>query len=75
MLQTEQVLTLGAPEDRISIDRRCSGTTRRNRAGLDQALPAAWNGSVSTVTKFVRFARKWPASRSGTANRVGCHIC
>ncbi|MFI0420760.1 recombinase family protein [Spongiactinospora sp. 9N601] len=39
------------------IDRGFSGTTRRNRAGLDQALAAVWDGSVFTVTKFDRFAR------------------
>ncbi|GAA3466567.1 recombinase family protein [Nonomuraea roseola] len=57
MIQTEQLLTFGVPEDRIYIDRGFSGTIRRNRAGLDQALAAAWNGSVFTVTKFDRFAR------------------
>lgn len=31
-----------------------SGTTRRNRSGLDQALAAVWDGSVFTVTKFDR---------------------
>ncbi|MEV6039388.1 recombinase family protein [Nonomuraea sp. NPDC052116] len=54
--QTEQLLTLGVPEDRIYIDHGFSGTTRRNRAGLDQTLAAVWNGSVFTVTKFDRFA-------------------
>nr|WP_262496195.1 recombinase family protein [Nonomuraea sp. SYSU D8015] len=39
------------------MDRGFSGTTRRNRAGLDQAMAAVWNGSVFTVTKFDRFAR------------------
>ncbi|WP_206641605.1 recombinase family protein [Nonomuraea polychroma] len=57
VIQTEQLLTLGVPEDRIYIDRGFSGTTRRNRAGLDQALAAVWNGPVFTVTKFDRFAR------------------
>jgi DNA invertase Pin-like site-specific DNA recombinase len=56
-IQTEQLLTLGVPADRNYIDRGFSGTTRRNRAGLDQALAAVWNGSVFTVTKFDRFAR------------------
>lgn len=45
------------PEERIYIDRGFSGTTRRNRAGLDQALAAVWDDSVFTVTKFDRFAR------------------
>ncbi|WP_308250223.1 recombinase family protein [Sphaerisporangium fuscum] len=57
VIQTEQLLTLGVPEDRIYIDRGFSGTARRNRAGLDQALAAVWNGSVFTVTKFDRFDR------------------
>ncbi|MEV0201438.1 recombinase family protein [Nonomuraea sp. NPDC050691] len=57
VIQTEQLLTLGIPEERIYIDRGFSGTSRRNRAGLDQALAAVWNGSVFTVTKFDRFAR------------------
>lgn len=57
IIQTEQLLSLGVPEDRIYIDRGFSGTTRRNRAGLDQALAAVWDGSVFTVTKFDRFAR------------------
>lgn len=35
MIQTEQLLTLGVPEDRIYIDRGFSGTTRRNRRDLE----------------------------------------
>nr|WP_236667555.1 recombinase family protein [Nonomuraea sp. K271] len=57
IVQTEQLLALGVPQDRIYIDRGFSGTTRRNRAGLDQALAAVWDGTVFTVTKFDRFAR------------------
>ncbi|MFC5833135.1 recombinase family protein [Nonomuraea insulae] len=57
IIQTEQLLALGVPEDRIYIDRGFSGTTRRNRNGLDQALAAVWDGTVFTVTKFDRFAR------------------
>ncbi|MEV3927616.1 recombinase family protein [Actinomadura coerulea] len=34
-----------------------SGTTRRNRGGLDQELAAVWLANVFTVTKFDRFAR------------------
>lgn len=56
-IQTEQLQTLGVAPDRIYIDRGFSGTTRNNRAGLDQALAAVWDGSVFTVTKFDRFAR------------------
>ncbi|MFF5212321.1 recombinase family protein [Streptosporangium sp. NPDC000396] len=48
---------LGVPESRIYIDRGFSGTTRRNRAGLDQALAAVWDGTVFTVITFDRFAR------------------
>jgi DNA invertase Pin-like site-specific DNA recombinase len=57
VIQTEQLLALGVSTDRIYIDRGFSGTTRRNRAGLEQALAAVWDGSVFTVTKFDRFAR------------------
>ncbi|MEU7828626.1 recombinase family protein [Nonomuraea sp. NPDC049129] len=56
-IQTEQLLAVGVAEERIYIDRGFSGTTRRNRAGLDQALAATWDGTVFTVTKFDRFAR------------------
>jgi hypothetical protein len=40
-----------------TIDRGFSGTTRRNRGGVDQARAAVWPDSVFTVTKFDRFAR------------------
>lgn len=47
----------------------CGSTTaagndqaRRNRAGLDQALTAVWDGPVFTVTKFDRFARNTAAA-------------
>jgi DNA invertase Pin-like site-specific DNA recombinase len=56
-VQTEQLQVPGVDPDRIYIDRGFSGTTRTNRAGLDQALAAMWDGSVFTVTKFDRFAR------------------
>jgi DNA invertase Pin-like site-specific DNA recombinase len=56
-VQTEQLAALGVTPDRIYIDRGFSGTSRRNRAGLDQALAAVWDGSTFTVTKFDRFAR------------------
>jgi DNA invertase Pin-like site-specific DNA recombinase len=56
-VQAEQLQALGVAPDRIYIDRGFSGTTRNNRAGLDQALAAVWDGSVFTVTKFDRFAR------------------
>ncbi|GII82323.1 resolvase [Sphaerisporangium siamense] len=56
-IQAEQLRALGVPEDRIYIDRGFSGTTRRNRNGLDQALAAVWDSSVFTGTKFDRSAR------------------
>jgi DNA invertase Pin-like site-specific DNA recombinase len=56
-IQVEQLTGLGVAADRVYIDRGFSGTRRNNRAGLDQALAAAWPGSVFTVTKFDRFAR------------------
>jgi hypothetical protein len=66
IIQTEQLLALGVAEDRIYIDRGLlSGTTRRNRVGLDQALAAVWDGTVFTVTKFDRSGgRSWPCIRS-----------
>jgi DNA invertase Pin-like site-specific DNA recombinase len=39
-VQAEQLQALGVAPDRIYIDRGFSGTTRNNRAGLDQALAA-----------------------------------
>lgn len=56
-MQTEQLVALGVAEERIYIDRGFSGSSRRNRGGLDQALAAVWSGSIFTVTKFDRFAR------------------
>lgn len=64
-IQTDQLLALGVPKERIFIDRGFSGTTRRNRAGLDNALTAASSAAaaaagrqvVFTTTKFDRFAR------------------
>ncbi|MFZ0120937.1 MAG: hypothetical protein WBR33_06495 [Pseudonocardiaceae bacterium] len=44
--------------NRLCYTAASSGTTRNNRAGLDQALAAVWDGSVFSVTKFDRFARK-----------------
>ncbi len=64
-IQTEQRLALGVPCERIFIDKGFSGTTRKNRTGLDNALTAvtsaaaASNGRqvVLTAAKFDRFAR------------------
>ncbi|PPJ35825.1 resolvase [Nocardia nova] len=64
-IQTEQLIALGVPSERIFIDKAFSGTTRRNRAGLDNALTAVTSAAaavtdgqvVLTTTKFDRFAR------------------
>jgi DNA invertase Pin-like site-specific DNA recombinase len=66
-IQTEQLLALGVPHERIFIDKGFSGTTRKNRAGLDNALAAVTSAAaaansrqevvVLTTTKFDRFAR------------------
>lgn len=64
-IQTDQLLALGVPSERIVIDTGFSGTTRRNRTGLDNALAAVTSAAaavterqvVLTTTKFVRFAR------------------
>ncbi|GIF09781.1 recombinase family protein [Actinoplanes siamensis] len=57
VVQTEQLTALGVAPDRLYIDRGFSGASRKNRAGLDQAIATVWNGSIFTVTKFDRFAR------------------
>ncbi|MFI6365565.1 recombinase family protein [Nocardia sp. NPDC050630] len=64
-IQTDQLIALGVPRERIFIDERFSGTTRRNRTGLDNALAAVTSAAaavtarqvVLTTTKFDRFAR------------------
>jgi DNA invertase Pin-like site-specific DNA recombinase len=62
-IQTEQLLALGVPRERIFVDRGFSGTTLKNRAGLDNALAAVTAAAVAdrqvvlTTTKFDRFAR------------------
>lgn len=64
-IQTEQLITLAVPRERIFIDKGFSGTTRRNRTGLDKALTAVTSAAaavtrrqiVLTTTKFDRFAR------------------
>lgn len=45
-VQIEQLTALGVDTDRIYIDRGFSGTRRDNRAGLDQALAAVWDGTI-----------------------------
>ncbi|GLW30510.1 recombinase family protein [Actinoplanes regularis] len=39
IVQTEQLTALGVAPDRIYIDRAFSGTSRKNRAGLDRPSP------------------------------------
>ncbi|SIN21039.1 recombinase family protein [Mycobacteroides abscessus] len=65
-IQTDQLLALGVPNERIFIDTGFSGTTRKNRSGLDNALAAVTSAAaaaamgrevVFTTTKFDRFAR------------------
>jgi DNA invertase Pin-like site-specific DNA recombinase len=67
-IQTDQLIALAVPRERIFIDKGFSGTTRKNRTGLDNALTAVTSAAaavtdrqvVLTTTKFDRFARKWP---------------
>lgn len=64
-IQTEQLLALGVPRERIFIDKGFSGTTRKNRTGLDNALAAVTSAAavvsgrqvVLATTKFDRFTR------------------
>lgn len=64
-IQTDQLIVLGVPGERIFIDKGFSGTTRTNRTGLDNALTAVTSAAaavtdrqvVLTTTKFDRFAR------------------
>lgn len=51
-------MTLGVPRERIFIGKGLSGTTRKNRTGLDNALAAVTDRQVVlTTTKFDRFGR------------------
>jgi hypothetical protein len=45
-IQTEQLLALGVPHERIFIDKGFSGTTRKNRTGLDNALTAVTSAAA-----------------------------
>ncbi|WP_245671775.1 recombinase family protein [Nocardia amamiensis] len=64
-IQIEQLLTLAVPRERIFVDKGFSGTTSKNRTGLDNALTAVTSAAaavtgrqaVLTATKFDRFAR------------------
>ncbi|MEV5893554.1 recombinase family protein [Nonomuraea fuscirosea] len=61
----EQDVIIQTEQGRIYIDRGFSGTTRRNRNGLDRALAAVWDGSVFTV----------PTAVPGFLNPVAAHHC
>ncbi|WP_324189701.1 recombinase family protein [Nocardia otitidiscaviarum] len=64
-IQTDQLLALGVPRERIFVDKGFSGTTRKNRTGLDSALTAVTSAAaavtdrqvVLATTRFDRFAR------------------
>lgn len=55
-MQRQRLLELGAPEDRIYIDKGLSGKTR-DRPGLREALAAVHAGDTLLVTKLDRLAR------------------
>ncbi|MFE9099546.1 recombinase family protein [Actinomadura geliboluensis] len=60
--QTEILLGLGVPEDRIYLDKGLTGTNRE-RPGLDQALAAVRAGDTLVVPKLDRLARSVPDAR------------
>ena len=70
IVQTEQLTALGVAPDRIYIDRGFSGTSRKNRAGLDQALAAVWDGSIFTVTNRQTEHRHGPSMGVGLAGSL-----
>ncbi|WP_236567463.1 recombinase family protein [Nocardia sp. CY41] len=84
-IQTDQLLALGVPRERIFIDTGFSGTTRRNRAGLDNALAAVTSAAaavtgrqvVLTTAEFDRFARNMAEAGSSSKAIVSstCHRC
>ncbi|MFQ6396307.1 recombinase family protein [Nocardia sp. KC 131] len=47
-IQTDQLLSLGVPRERIFIDTGFSGTTRKNRAGLCVVFRAITTGTPCT---------------------------
>lgn len=51
LVQTEQLTALGVAPDRIYIDRGFSGTSRKNRAGLDQSLAAVWKAADRSTSE------------------------
>jgi DNA invertase Pin-like site-specific DNA recombinase len=54
-IQTEQLLTLGVSRDRIFIDKGFSGTSRKNRTGLDKALTAVTSAAAAVTDRRVVF--------------------
>ncbi|MFC5183619.1 recombinase family protein [Actinomadura harenae] len=60
--QTEILIGLGVPEDRIYLDKGLTGTNRE-RPGLDQALAAVRAGDTFVVPKLDRLARSVPDAR------------
>ncbi|MET8335948.1 recombinase family protein [Streptosporangium canum] len=60
--QREVLTGLGAPEDRIYLDKGLTGTNRE-RPGLDQALAAVRAGDTLVVPKLDRLARSVPDAR------------
>ncbi len=60
--QQSALVSLGAAEDRIYMDRGLTGTNRL-RPGLDQALAAVRRGDTLVVPKLDRLARSVPDAR------------
>ncbi|MFJ9371509.1 hypothetical protein ACIRRA_44930 [Nocardia sp. NPDC101769] len=48
-IQTDQLLALGVPRERIFIDKGFSGTTRKNRTGPDNALTAVTSAAAAVT--------------------------
>lgn len=69
VVQTEQLTAFGVTPDRIYIDRGFSGTSRKNRAGLDQALAAVGNGGRQFADCTQADVDTW-AVEQANSNRV-----
>ncbi|MGY2093380.1 recombinase family protein [Nocardia gipuzkoensis] len=52
-IQTDQLIALGVPHERIFIDKGFSGTTRRNRTGLDNTLTAVVSAAAAVAEQQV----------------------
>ncbi|HZM84367.1 MAG TPA: recombinase family protein [Candidatus Limnocylindrales bacterium] len=61
--QTEALLAMGVPAERMYTDKGLTGTNR-NRPGLDQALAAVRAGDTLVVPKLDRLARSVPDARA-----------